>query len=77
MGSTELVEHGPVQTVVDGVEGQTLGTPLRLEEGEEEVRGGEKREKYAGGIRCVGWLLHRCGLDLDEAFGKTSAGRFV
>lgn len=30
--STELVENGPVQTVVDGVEGKTLGAPLRLEE---------------------------------------------
>lgn len=31
VGSTELVEHRPVQTVVDGVEGETLGAPLRLE----------------------------------------------
>lgn len=52
--STELVEHGPVQTVVDGVEGKTLGTSLRLEEKEEnkqvaEVRG-EKR------LSCVAVL---------------------
>lgn len=26
--STELVEHRPVQTVVDGVEGKSLGAPL-------------------------------------------------
>lgn len=32
VGSTELVEHSPVQTVVDRVKGKTLGTPLRLEE---------------------------------------------
>lgn len=30
VGSTELVEHCPVQTVVDRVEGKTLRTPLRL-----------------------------------------------
>lgn len=33
VGSTELVKHGAVQTVVDRVERKTLGTPLRLEEG--------------------------------------------
>lgn len=31
VGSTKLVEHSPIQTVVDGVKGETLGTPLRLE----------------------------------------------
>lgn len=36
VGSAELVEHRPVQTVVDGVEGKTLRTPLGLEEEEEE-----------------------------------------
>lgn len=30
VGSTELVKHRPVQTVVDGVEGETLGSSLRL-----------------------------------------------
>ena len=34
VGSAELVEHGPVQAVVDGVEGQALGAPLRLQEGQ-------------------------------------------
>lgn len=28
--STELVEHCPVETVVNSVEGKTLGPPLRL-----------------------------------------------
>lgn len=28
VGSTELVEHRPVQTVVDGVEGESLGASL-------------------------------------------------
>lgn len=28
VGSTELVKHGPVQTVVDRVEGESLGTSL-------------------------------------------------
>lgn len=32
VGSAELVQHRPVQTVVDGVERETLGTPLRLQE---------------------------------------------
>lgn len=40
VGSTELVKHGPVQTVVDGVEGESLRTPLSLEEEErQESRG--------------------------------------
>lgn len=30
VGSTKLVQHRPVQTVVDGVQGQTLGPPLGL-----------------------------------------------
>lgn len=30
VGSTELVKHRPIQTVVDGVEGKTLGSSLRL-----------------------------------------------
>lgn len=36
---TELVEDGPVQTVVDGVEGKALGAPLRLEKTRIQVRG--------------------------------------
>lgn len=40
VGSTKLIQHRPVQTVVDGVEGETLGAPLRLEEEEgKEERG--------------------------------------
>lgn len=35
VGSTELVEHGPVQAVVDGVERKPLRTTLRLEKGGE------------------------------------------
>lgn len=31
VGSAELIEHRSVQTVVDCVEGKTLGAPLRLE----------------------------------------------
>lgn len=31
VGSTELVEHRPVQAMVYGVEGKTLGPPLGLE----------------------------------------------
>lgn len=44
VGPTELVEHRPVQTVVDGVEGKTLGTPLRLDG--ERVR--KKKSKKEG-----------------------------
>lgn len=36
VGSAELVEHRPVQTVVDGVERKSLRTPLRLEDLERE-----------------------------------------
>lgn len=32
VGSTELVKHRPIQTVVDGVEGKTLGSSLRLKQ---------------------------------------------
>lgn len=32
VGSTKLVEHRPVQTMVDCVERETLGPPLRLQE---------------------------------------------
>lgn len=36
VGSAELVEHRPVQTVVDSVERKSLRTPLRLENLERE-----------------------------------------
>lgn len=32
VGSTELVKHCPIQTVVDRIEGKTLGASLRLEQ---------------------------------------------
>lgn len=40
VGSAELVEHGAVQTVVDGVQRETLRTSFRLEyEDRKQVRG--------------------------------------
>lgn len=42
VGSTELVEHCPVQTVVDRIEGMTLGASLRL-----------KQEKMEGTKKCA------------------------
>ena len=48
VGSTELVENRPVQAVVDGVEGETLGTPLGLEEeGQDENK--QTRAKHLAG----------------------------
>lgn len=65
VGSTELVQHGPIQTVVDGVKGKTLGPPLRLREekdgGYKKVQEDEKSEKYtffdcvAATLLCSGY----------------------
>jgi len=51
VGSAELVEYCPVQAVVDGVEGETLGTPLGLEEEEKENRGRGVRQR--GGVLSI------------------------
>lgn len=49
VGPAELVKHRPVQTVVDGVEGQTLGASLRLEQRDKQRQGGT-----AGSIEILG-----------------------
>lgn len=57
--SAELVKDGPVQTVVDGVEGETLGAPLRLEE----TRGKTKQPQEVKGkvsVSCCSFICHCC-----------------
>lgn len=54
VGSTELVKHRPIQTVVDGVEGKTLGSSLRLKW----EKNGEDREVKQVSFKSSVWLSH-------------------
>lgn len=62
VGSAELIEHRSVQTVVDRVEGKTLGAPLRLQGG----RGG-------GGDTCS---LQHNGQNQNKAAAVQQKDRF-
>lgn len=53
--ATELVKHSAVQTVVDGVEGKTLGASLRLEETK------AKSDVYGAVLRFWMKPCHLCG----------------
>lgn len=61
VGSTELVKHRPVQTVVDGVEGETLGSSLRLKTGKMRWRERWKQVKLESRI-CVNSPSNRAEL---------------
>lgn len=62
MGSTELVKHRPIQTVVDGVEGKTLGPSLRLKW----KKNREDREVKQGKLKSSVWLSHCSARNTDS-----------
>lgn len=65
VGSAELVQHRPVQTVVDCVKGKALGTPFGLKQESGANKEAQEKTSIKEMVGWSAWLLHCGALDND------------